>query len=304
VVDGPGRRVVLYLQGCRILCPWCHSPHSRPTRPRLLFFAERCIGCGKCAEVCGRGVHTIDAAGRRLDRSHCRACGRCVEACPVSGNPYSRAAALRLTGEAATPEEMFARLAPELELLGAMGGLTLSGGEPMMQPGPAMRLLELCRETGIHTALETSGVAGAGAVERLLPLVDCWLFGLRPLPPGHPAAPLVGDPEKVTANLRLIATRTKGRIILRLPVIPGHTDSIATWEQVAATMAELDLAEINLLPFNPFAAHYFDAAGEPFPLREAVELGDAVVSAANAFFAARGAAVTVVSENASPADNA
>lgn len=295
-VDGPGRRVVLYLRGCPLHCPWCHSPHSQSSQPHLLFFAARCIHCGRCQAACPHGVHSVTADSHHLARERCVACGACVRACPVSGESGFRGVALRLTDAEASVADIYHRLRPQLDLLGGMGGLTVSGGEPLLQAEAVARLLEQCRADGIHTAVESSGVAAIAAVERLLPLVDCWLFGLRPLPPGHPAAPLVGNPETVLRSLRRIAGHGS-RIIVRLPVIPGHTDTPATWDAAAAVMADLKLAEIHLLPFNAFTPHYYDAMGLPYPLK-GIAMAPSAVAEAEQFFTARGLAATVISESA------
>lgn len=294
-VDGPGRRVVVYLRGCPLDCPWCHSPHTRSFTPTLLFFSERCRLCGRCQAVCSAGVHRVEANAHLLDRSRCVACGACVRGCPVSAGASHRAGALRLTDERLPADALFRWLAPHLQLLGDLGGLTVSGGEPLAQAEAVAALLRRCRDAGVHTAVETSGIGSASAVESLLELVDCWLFGLRPLPVDHGAAGRVGRPDRVAATLRrLVEAPGRRRILIRLPLIPGHTDSPPTWARIAETMAGLGLRELQVLPFNPDAGHYHGALGQPFPL-EGLTQDPRTVAEASAFFAARGLDVAVVS---------
>lgn len=254
--DGPGRRVVLFLQGCHLRCPWCHSPHSHEAEGPLLFFPPRCRKCGRCEQVCPQSVHHVSADGHRLDRERCRGCGKCVEACPASSRE-------RLSGALALPTKEVAVTAlwdllyPQLDLLRDIGGITVSGGEALLQSEALRELLRLCRQDGIHTAVETSGALPTERLAEVADLVDCWLFGLRPTPFYVPPAEGV-----IAENLAFLAA-AGSRVIIRTPVIAGITDRPESLERIAAAMHANQLTEIQLLPFHSGTSHYYDAAGIP-----------------------------------------
>lgn len=122
--DGPGKRVVLYLQECHLRCEWCHSPHLWESGPFLLFFENRCIQCGRCAEICKQLVHKVNIKSHTLYRSLCVRCGDCILACPSSSKEYG-SSALQLSGREKNVTELFSLMLPQLELLKEIGGLTL-----------------------------------------------------------------------------------------------------------------------------------------------------------------------------------
>lgn len=252
--DGPGYRVVLYLQGCPLRCPWCHSPHSQPTDFPLLYFPARCRHCGSCARACPHGAHEVTAGVHILHRDRCTGCGQCIGACPVS-HPGRADGALAQPGNEETVAGLWHTLYPQLDLLRGIGGLTASGGEALLQWEALAVLLGLCKKEGIHTAVETSGVLPRKHLEDVAPVTDCWLYGLRPTPAYTP--PLA---DRITANLAYLV-ETGSRIIIRTPVIAGITDSPASLEHIARTMQANGLQEIQLLPFNRETAHYYQALG-------------------------------------------
>lgn len=257
--DGPGTRVVLFLQGCVLACPWCHSPHSRFVRSPILSFENRCLSCGRCAGVCPEGLRGPDAAEGNVG-DLCRRCGACVAACPAS-RPDGTAGALVLPTREATPEELFALLLPQLELVRSIGGLTLSGGEALLQGAGAARLLELARNAGFHTAVETSGLLPRERYAAVGGLVDCWLFGLRSDIPGAGARERFGARAE---NLRFLAT-LPARVIVRKPLVAGVTDTVFETEATINIMAECGISEIDLLPLNPHTGHYYRALGLECP---------------------------------------
>lgn len=252
--DGPGHRVVLFTQGCHLSCPWCHSPHSQPSESPLLFFSAQCRLCGRCEQVCPQSVHHISEERHDVHRELCLGCGKCVDACPLSSRDRLSGALVLPTKEI-TAASLWELLYPQLDLLRDIGGITISGGEPLLQSQTLKPFLRLCREAGIHTAVETSGALPTQHFADVDRLVDCWLFGLRPTPfymPPH--ADLIED------NLAFLAN-AGSRAIVRMPVIAGITDSHQSLEGIAATMRAHRLTEIELLPFHEGTSHYYDALG-------------------------------------------
>jgi pyruvate formate lyase activating enzyme len=158
-------------------------------------------------------------------------------------------------------EELFDEVVPQLELLRRSGGLTLSGGEALLQLQGAARLLELARSAGFHTAVETSGNLPRERYEAVAGLVDCWLFGVRADPSGAGAGERFG---RRGDNLRFLAS-LPARVIVRKPLVAGLTDTIEEVEATAELMAECGVAEIDLLPLNRHTDHYYRALGLPCP---------------------------------------
>lgn len=285
--DGPGQRVVLFLQGCHLHCPWCHSPHSRPPAAPLLFFAARCRRCGRCEAVCPQAVHHVSTGEHRLDRERCRRCGACIDACPVSSRGGT-GGALALPTQAVTVAALWDLLYPQLDLLRKIGGITVSGGEALLQSAALQELLCLCRGDGIHTTVETSGSLPTKRLADVAGLVDCWLFGLRPTPLyTEPSADLIAE------NLAFLRS-TAARVIIRTPVIAGVTDLPKSLAQIAATMAACGLTEIQLLPCNRATAHYYHAAGLACPTGPEAVPTAARMDAVRQYFQQRGLAATIV----------
>ena len=265
-VDGPGTRVVLFLRGCDFNCVWCHSPHLRDRDFSLLFFASRCQLCGACVRACASGVHRIREGRHELDRSRCRRCGRCARVCPVAPPARPLAGALANPVFRVEPEELHRRLRPQLDLLRRLGGgLTVSGGEPLIQYRALRSLLKRCQDDGFRTAVETSGSTSEGAFRALADVVDCWLFGLRPVAEGVGDAEATARFARACSNLKRLRATSGARVIIRMPVVPGVTDALECVAAVAEIMRFQQLEELEILPLNPHASHYYEAMGEPYP---------------------------------------
>lgn len=246
--DGPGIRLAVYLKGCQLACKWCHSPESIRPEPELIFLRHRCRLCGACAQLCPQSVHSIADGKHALARDKCLACGRCVEACA--------AGALAIKGYRVSATEIVeraARMKPFFDHSG--GGVTLTGGEVTRQVEFAEAVLKGCRERGIHTAIETNGASPWERLQRLLPHSDLILYDLK----------LIDDAQHrrwTGASNRLVlenAARLKGRNVqVRVPLIPGITDTDDNLRGIFAFMRSAGLSSVGLLPFNPSTAAKYE----------------------------------------------
>lgn len=285
--DGPGHRVVLYLQGCHLRCPWCHSPHSQAKGFLLLNFPAQCRHCSRCVQVCLHGVHQVTADNHIVHREQCVGCGKCIDACPVSHRDHLSGALAQAVKEITVPE-LWHVLYPQLDLLRSIGGLTVSGGEALLQSEALAGLLQLCKEEGIHTAVETSGALPEKHVKDVAHLTDCWLYGLRPTPLYTPP-----HAEKITENLSFLA-KTGSRIIIRTPVIAGITDLPVSLDRIAAIMRANELHEIQLLPFNRETSHYYHALGRECKVSNEGIVTSKQIEAVRVFFQEKNCSATII----------
>lgn len=221
--DGPGIRTTVFFKGCPLHCVWCHNPESISINLQTQWFAVRCIGCQTCVEVCPKSCISISEAGLILDRQACDVCGECVEACP-SG-------AREMLGRTMTVDELVAELLKDRAFYEKSGGgVTLSGGEPTLQPDFAEAVLFTLKENGIATALDTCGLTSARILERLLPYTDLVLYDLKILDPNLHCQYTGVNNQSILENLAYIHTYIKNQpqnieLWIRTPLIPGATDS-------------------------------------------------------------------------------
>ena len=211
--DGPGLRTTVFLKGCPLDCVWCHNPECKKPAPELLFYQKKCIGCGACS-VCPRGAHTFTDK-HEIDRSKCAACGICVKACP--------AGALQIAGRTMTVNEIVEAVVRDAAFYGDNGGVTLSGGEPLFQPG-AVTLLRSLKEAGLNTAVETCGYVSPDVIKNAVPLVDTFLWDIKDTDSDRHEK-YTGKPNGlIISNLRL-ADSYHAKIRLRFILVNGvNTD--------------------------------------------------------------------------------
>jgi pyruvate formate lyase activating enzyme len=247
-------------------CKWCSNPESHRFQPEILLDRAKCIGCRSCATVCPNNAVWIEADTVRYDRSRCIACGRCAEGC------YSEARLLK--GTAVTAEWVATQvLADEAFFTNSGGGVTLGGGEPLAQPEFARAILRLCRERGLHTAVETCGHVPWSHVELALPWTSLFLVDLKHLDPAKHRAHTGGDVNLILSNLAgLTATGTP--VIVRIPIIPSFNDEPAEIAAMASTIAALGVREVQLLPFHGLGQMKYRLLDREYLFRAATKVAE------------------------------
>jgi pyruvate formate lyase activating enzyme len=265
--DGPGIRTTVFLKGCPLRCFWCHNPEGLRPKPEIQFFSSRCIGCGECVRACPEGAQGLSAEdGRVFNRELCVVCGQCVETCYPGG--------LQITGQAMTVEEVVLEVLKDRTFYETSnGGVTLSGGEPLLQAEFSLALLRRCLEEGLHTAVETTGFARWETLAEFLPLTDLFLMDLKHMDEAkHRQATGVSN-ERILANARQLAQSGKP-VLFRVPVVPGVNDTpaeiaaIAQFVQELAAQAEPGRIELELLPFHRMATDKYTSLGMDYRARE------------------------------------
>ena len=254
VHDGPGIRTTVFLKGCPLNCIWCHNPESQRTTDNLAFYESKCVKCGACIEVCPNSVHIINGEKHALDRHGCLSCGKCVEACSYG--------ALEIYGKRETVESIISEVARDKTFYkNSGGGMTVSGGEPLMQGDFLVALLKSAKDEGIHTCIETSGFGSEKVVRSVAEYTDIFLFDVKATN-DEKHKKLTGVPfSPIKKNLLLLDSLGKN-IVLRCPLVPGINTDEEHIENIAEIAVSLEnLLEINVMAYHTLGNGKYDALG-------------------------------------------
>ena len=301
IQDGPGIRTTVFLKGCPLRCPWCHSPESQLFESQLSWIAMRCVGiekCGNCLNICpnhalspGKTVkHAVtqeDIRQVQIDWKLCDACGSCAAVC------YPKA--LSICGVDYTVDDLVERVskdAPFYENSG--GGVTISGGEPLCQPEFTLQFLIRLKERGFQTALDTTGYMGYDILKRVIPYTNLFLYDLKHMDGDiHRTVIGVGN-DIILENARRLA-RDGGKMQIRIPVIPLFNDSTEVIEAVGAFCKSLKdaVTTIQLLPYHNLGVVKYQRISSPEKILEAQTPTDEKIAQLKHILEVQGLTVTV-----------
>jgi pyruvate formate lyase activating enzyme len=266
--DGPGIRTTVFLKGCPLRCFWCHNPEGLHPKVDIQFTPSRCIGCGACVAACTQGAQELGALGRIYHHDLCTSCGVCVPEC--------YAEALQFVGRTMSAEEVLAEVLLDQRFSAACGGgVTLSGGEPMLQADFALDLLARFKAAGLHTAIETTTQTRWEHLEAALPLVDLFMVDIKHLDPvKHQAATGVSN-HTILANITRLAATGKP-IIFRIPVVPTVNATREEITAIAQFVRDLGATRadggaglsLELLPFHRLAGDKYASLGMDYRAAE------------------------------------
>ncbi|MFZ4520488.1 MAG: glycyl-radical enzyme activating protein [Bacteroidales bacterium] len=281
VHDGPGIRTLVFMKGCPLRCAWCCNPESQSAVKQLRYFSFRCKGCLRCVEHCPTASvsHWNGEVRRTFDE--CNAClaKNCIDTCNHD--------AVSVSGREISVADLTKIIALDIPFYrNSGGGVTFSGGEPMMQAAFLLEVLKECKKLEIHTVVETCGWADRKAWQNILPFTDLFLFDLKIIDPdqhlyhtGQPVAPIL-------ENLAFLASE-KADIIIRFPLIPGITDTSQNLAAIAEIMDQLKLDRICLEPYHSLGREKYDEHGMAYKLDYIQQYDHLQVSAFRDFFRGR-----------------
>ena len=271
VHDGDGIRTTVFFKGCPLKCRWCHNPEGISRKPQLSYIAKKCIQCGACIDRCPAGAHQFFPEGHVFHRDRCLSCGSCVEECLGQ--------ALKLYGREITVDELMPHLLEDADFYESSGGgVTLSGGEPLMQAVFCRELLERLKKEDIRTAVDTCGYASKQAVEAVMPYTDLFLYDLKAVDEEvHKRCTGVSN-RPILENLRYINSCGKA-VEIRIPYVPGMNDGEI--ERMGGFLKDLSAVKcVKVLPYHGFAASKYEALGMENPLPRTESPGDEVLAQA------------------------
>ena len=239
-VDGPGIRTTVFFKGCNLKCKWCHNPESQAPEKEMMLYKDKCIGCGKCREVCPNHLKKCDF------------CGKCELFCAAD--------ARRICGKEYTVDEVLSEILKDKSFYETSdGGATFSGGECMLQIDFLGELLKKCKENGIHTAVDTAGNVPWKYFEFIIPYTDMFLFDVKCISENLHIAGTGASNRLIIENLMTLSSVFKGSIFIRIPVIGSFNDTKEEMNKIKKFLNNINFDKIELLPYHNIGNNKYTA---------------------------------------------
>jgi pyruvate formate lyase activating enzyme len=252
--DGPGIRTTVFLKGCPLACGWCHNPEGIGPEPFVAYQEKKCLRCGACVENCPQQALRLDSEGVSPSGAPCISCFSCVDICPAEARE-------RIGREVAAPE-LFVEIKKEIPFYDTSGGgVTFSGGEPLMQAPFLIELLELCGGERIHRAVDTTGHASHETMAAVAEQTDLFLYDLKIMDPEKHKKYTGVSNRLILDNLRWLAEKGV-ELIVRIPLIPGVNDDPENLDQTGSFLHRLPaIQKVDILPYHDFQKNKYRRFG-------------------------------------------
>ena len=241
--DGPGIRTTVFLKGCNMSCKWCHNPESINEDLVLMYNEKKCIKCRKCEEVCEREVHRFIGEEHLVCRDKCNNCGICIEVCPTK--------AVEICGERVSAKEVLDILIRDKVFYDVSnGGITISGGEPLVQKEFTFGLLYGAKSLGINTIIDTNGYWNWKSIEKILPYIDSFRYDLKIMDPETHKLHTGADNKVILENLKKLS-KIRKEIVIVVPLIQKINDSDENIKSLISFLKTLPkVPEVQILPYH------------------------------------------------------
>lgn len=253
VHDGDGIRTTVFFKGCPLKCVWCHNPEGISAKNELAYYPHKCISCGECLSVCPTGAHTIQEGKHVYEREKCIACGKCESVC--LGN------ALTLYGKEFSIDELLPILLKDKEFFdNSSGGVTLSGGECLLQANACVELLKKLKENGVHTAVDTCGFISKAILDKVIPYTDIFLYDIKAFDEETHQKCTGQSNQLILENLKYLE-ECGCKVEIRIPYVPQWNDS--EMEKIAEYLSKMkNITKIRILPYHNYAGSKYESLGK------------------------------------------
>lgn len=258
--DGDGIRTTVFMQGCKLFCRWCHNPETLLKKGAILVFKDKCKGCGVCEKICRNGAHQIRSE-HKFYKEKCVLCGECADNCPEK--------AIEQSGRRMNVSEVFEKIREDIDFYKNGGGVTFSGGEPLLQADFVAEIAKRCHENDISVYIDTACSCNFEEIEKVLPYTDVFLTDFKAASPKMMRKMTGADYNLVINNIKRLAK--KSNVWIRIPIIPGYNDSRDVMENAGEIFCG---AKAELLPFHRLAASKYKAMGMEYAYASCVPPAD------------------------------
>ena len=246
--DGSGIRTLVFIKGCPLKCRWCSNPEGQKNYPELGYLRVKCVGpkeCGgRCVEVCSnQAIESLDKGEITINREKCKLCGECAKACYYG--------ALKIIGQYMSIGEILTEVEEDQSFYRYLeGGVTLGGGEPLINPGFSREFLKECKERGLHTVLETCGFGPWKELRRILEYVDLLYYDIKHMD-SEKHREMTGVSNKIILeNARKILSMRRLKVVIRIPVVPGFNNANEQVKAIARFVKGSGGEMMELLPYH------------------------------------------------------
>lgn len=256
--DGPGIRTTVFLKGCSLFCPWCANPETQTSKPELFYDQKRCISCQTCAQVCHEKAITFEADNRfHFHKEKCTFCFQCQEACTQQ--------AIDFVGEQKEIKDVLAEVMKDKTYYDVSnGGITISGGEPLVQKDALLCLLKEAKQLGLHTAIETTLSYSLATLQEVEPYIDMFLCDFKHMDDIQLKTICGGNNTHVKTNLAYLLNKYEERVEVRIPIIPFFNHDEETIQAMLLYLKKIKAKHVALLAYHTLGKNKYDKMAKTY----------------------------------------